>query len=161
MKVCICYESKTGNTKMLADVIQETYQTDLVEDPTQADLVFLGSWTDKGSCSPAIQEAAAKLKDKQVFLFGTCGFGGSASYYEQIFQRTAALLPPGNRIIGHFYCQGKMPASVKARYLAMLQQDPENQRLQMSLENFDKVSSHPDQSDLQHLRDVLRTLSLS
>ena len=160
MKICVLFDSQTGNTKMLADVVEETYRKHLVEDPAQADVVFLGSWTDKGSCSPVMQKAAAQLRDKRVFLFGTCGFGGSDAYYEQIFQRTAALLPSGNQIIGHFYCQGKMPASVKERYLSMLQKDPENQRLQMSLKNFDKALSHPDQADLQHLRDILSGLSL-
>ena len=161
MKVCICYESKTGNTKMLADVICETYSGTLVEDPAQADVVFLGSWTDRGSCAEPVREIAARLHHKRVFLFGTCGFGGSQTYYDQIFQRTAALLPPDNVVIGRFYCQGKMPEVVKKRYLAALRQDPENSQVRAALENFGQALSHPDQADLQHLREALHTLALS
>ena len=84
-----------------------------LEDPAQADVVFLGSWTDRGSCAEPVREIAARLHHKRVFLFGTCGFGGSQTYYDQIFQRTAALLPPDNVVIGRFYCQGKMPEVVK------------------------------------------------
>lgn len=81
MKVCVLCDSRTGNTEQLADVIREVYSGNLVEDTDQADIVFLGSWTDKGSCSDAAREAAASLHGKQVFLFGTCGFGGSDAYY--------------------------------------------------------------------------------
>ena len=107
MKACIQYDSKTGNTKQLADVIRKTFSQNLVDTPEQADVIFLGSWTDKGSCSQAIQAVAENLQNKKLFLFGTCGFGGSQAYYDQIFRRTAALLPASNQIIGHFYCQGK------------------------------------------------------
>ncbi len=161
MKVCVLCDSRTGNTEQLADVIREVYSGNLVEDTDQADIVFLGSWTDKGSCSDAAREVAASLHGKQVFLFGTCGFGGSDAYYEQIFHRTAALLDSSNRIVGRFYCQGKMPVSVKERYQNMLRQDPGNQRMKASLENFDRALSHPDGQDLQRLRDTLAALSLS
>ena len=160
MKACIQYDSKTGNTKQLADVIRKTFSQNLVDTPEQADVIFLGSWTDKGSCSQAIQAVAENLQNKKVFLFGTCGFGGSEAYYDQIFRRTAALLPASNQIIGHFYCQGKMPVSVKERYLKMLQEDPGNSRLQQSLENFEHARTHPDQQYLRQLQDILNALVL-
>lgn len=45
MKICVRYDSLTGNTKMLAEVIEKKYRDSLTEHPEDADVVFLGSWT--------------------------------------------------------------------------------------------------------------------
>ena len=161
MKICVLFDSQTGNTKMLADVIQETYQTDLVEDPTQADLVFLGSWTDKGSFSEKMKEQAEKIRGKKVFIFGTCGFGGSPEYYERLFERAAALLDESNTVIGHYYCQGRMPMAVKDRYVSMLREHPEDKKLEASIQNFEEALTHPDSEDLEKLSEALDELKLS
>ena len=42
-----------------------------------ADVIFVGFWCDKGSCSPVVQHFLQGLAGKRVFLFGTCGFGES------------------------------------------------------------------------------------
>ena len=116
MKICVLYDSVTGNTRMLAEVIEKKYAALLTENPAEADVVFLGSWTDKGSFSEKMKEQAEKIQGKKVFIFGTCGFGGNPEYYERLFERAAALLDESNTVIGHYYCQGKMPMAVKDRY---------------------------------------------
>ena len=160
MKICVVYDSVTGNTKMLADVIQKKYQAVLTDRMEDADVVFLGSWTDKGSLSERMKETAGKLHGKKVFLFGTCGFGGSPEYYEKLYDRAAALLDGSNELIGHYYCQGKMPLSVKERYVSMLQEHPEDRRMQASLQNFEDALTHPDQEDLDRLSEILDRLEL-
>ena len=160
MKICVIYDSVTGNTKMLADRIQEKYRDRLTDRMEEADVIFLSSWTDKGSMSGKIKEQAEKLREKKVFLFGTCGFGGSSEYYEKLFERAAALLDDSNEIIGHYYCQGKMPLSVKERYLSLLREHPEDQRMQASIQNFEDALTHPDERDLDRLSKLLDELRL-
>lgn len=159
MKINICCASQTGNTKMLAALIEDTYQAYLVPTWEEADLVFLGSWTDKGHMADSIQECAKRLKHKKVFLFGTCGFGGS-DYQEQLFQRACAMLDDSCQVVGHFYCQGKMPAAVRDRYVSMLREHPDDRHLQVSIDNFDQALSHPNAQDLKDLKAVLAQLDL-
>ena len=57
MKIAIVFSSNTGNTEYLAQGIKEVVQkNDLVyfgkfQEGIDADLYFVGSWTDKGCCS--------------------------------------------------------------------------------------------------------------
>ena len=51
-------------------------------------------------------------------------------------------------------CQGKMPFSVRKRYEAMLEQNPEDNRAQGMIRNFDSALAHPDEADLGRLRDA-------
>lgn len=88
------------------------------------------------------------LQNKNIAYFGTAGFGGSADYYEQLWQRVAAQLPESNRLLGHFFCQGKMPIGTRERYVHLLTAHPEDAKLRMSVENFDRALSHPDEADL-------------
>lgn len=160
MKVCVLYDSRTGNTRQLAERIRARYMDCLTQTPEQAEVVFLGSWTDKGLPSEPIRQAAAALHGKRVFLFGTCGFGGSQEYYDALFGRAAALLPEDNTVIGRFYCPGQMPPPVRARYVSLLQAHPEDRQLQVNVENFDAVVGHPDAADLAALDKALDALVL-
>lgn len=160
MKIYVICDSKTGNTRMLEEVIRQRYAGNITENPQEADVVFMGSWTDKGNCSEKVSNAVKEIKGKKVFIFGTCGFGGSEDYYEQLFRRAAALLDDSNEIIGHFYCQGKMPMGVRNRYVAMLREHPDDKNMQVSLDNFDRALSHPDKQDLEKLSSVLETLKI-
>ena len=161
MKVCVLYDSVTGNTRMLAEVIEKKYAALLTENPAEADVVFLGSWTDKGSFSEKMKEQAEKIHEKKVFIFGTCGFGGNPEYYERLFERAAALLDESNTVIGHYYCQGKMPMAVKGRYVSMLREHPEDKKLEASIQNFEEALTHPDSEDLEKLSEALDELKLS
>ena len=110
----------------------------------EAEVIYLGFWTDKGRCD---EESAAFLQGltaQRVFLFGTAGFGGSSSYFDQILDRVRGELPPQAEVIGTFMCQGKMPMSVRERYEAM----PESPRRTAMLENFDEALHRPDGQDL-------------
>ena len=159
MKYSIAFSSKTGNTALLAERLREIlppgncdYAGPASSQGAQADFIFFGFWTEKGDCDEAATQFLNTLGGKQVFLFGTVGFGGSESYYSQILSRVSAHLEPSNTLAGTFMCQGKMPAAIRERYEAMLPQEPE--RMRQMLENFDAASSHPDNLDLQRLEEA-------
>lgn len=161
MKYAIVYSSQTGNTALLAEKIksclpaQELIYTGAPDiKAIEADFIFVGFWTDKGSCDETIADFLKNLRDKDIFLFGTAGFGGSSAYFSQILHRVMLNLDSSNQIAGTYMCQGKMPLSVRERYEAMAAIDPD--KAQPMLANFDKALSHPDESDLEYLESAVK-----
>ena len=151
----IVYNSLTGNTKMLADTIKS-----VLPDNDNDDVVFVGFWTDKGNADSKTIEYLKLLRDKKIFLFGTCGFGGSEAYFERILTNVKNNIDSSNEIIGEYMCQGKMPESVRNRYLKMKESDNCPPNIDVLIDNFDMALSHPDEKDLEKLSQiVLQTLT--
>ena len=123
----------------------------LATQASEADVVFVGFWCDKGSCSPAAQHFLQGLVGKRVFLFGTCGFGESDEYFAQILDRVRAYWPADAQYIGGAMCQGKMGMGVKRRYEGMLKKDPENAQARMLIDNWNKAQSHPNEDDVSRI----------
>lgn len=158
MKYAVVFASSTGNTRLLAERIgnllpqeQVIYWGEPAEKAREADILFVGSWTDKGTCCQDIGRFLQSLENKKVFLFGTAGFGGAQAYFDQIAGRIRENLRESNTLLGHFLCQGKMPQSVRTRYAAMEQ----NEKTKAMLQNFDAALSHPDEADLQALEKAI------
>lgn len=155
MKYAIVYSSRTGNTRRLADALHASLPAEdclyfgaPAPEALAADRVYVGFWTDKGSCDETVAAFLQSLPaGKEVYLFGTAGFGGSAVYFDKILDAAAANLPAGVRVAGRYMCQGKMPQAVRTRYEAM----PDSPRRQAMLDNFDAALSHPDADDLDRL----------
>ena len=163
MKVAICYESATGNTAQVAQAIRQACGEETIltfggpADVSQADLVFAGYWVNKGICSPEMEAFFQTLSGKKVALFATAGAAGEP-YFHSLEERARKLLPPDARVLGAFYCQGRMSPGIRAGYLAQLKEDPDNPRLKASLANFDQAQSHPDQTDLDGAGDFARQM---
>lgn len=157
MTYSIVFCSKTGNTQLLAEKIKETLDGECMcfgeptVDAVAADIIFAGSWTDKGTCDERMKEFLAGLENKKVFLFGTAGFGGKEAYFNQILGRVKENLKQSNQVVGTYMCQGKMPMGVRARYEKMSIENPEDKKFDGMIANFDKALSHPDQNDLDAL----------
>ena len=160
MKYSIIYSSKTGNTTLLAENLKETlhkndciYYGEVDEKALDADLVFIGFWTDKGTCDENVSNFLKKMNNKKVFLFGTAGFGKSQSYFEQIISRVKNNINDSNTVVGSYMCQGKMPMSIRSRYESMLDKNPE--KMKELIENFDEALSHPNKEDFTKLNDIV------
>lgn len=164
MTYAIVYESSTGNTEQLA----QTVATALPEEGrlafgrvdevdrgavAQADRVYAGFWTNRGDCGDELAELLATLEDKDVFLFGTAGFGADETYFAGVMARVAVHVPASAQIVGSFMCQGRMPASVRARYERQAEANPaQAARMRQLIENFDEAANHPNDDDLARLR---------
>ena len=158
MSYAIVYSSRTGNTKALADAIRKVLPAEeccYFGTPDAAALaaqrLYIGFWTDKGTCDGDTAAFLAQLTNQEVFLFGTAGFGGSPAYFDQILGRVSALLPSQVKLAGQYMCQGKMPQAVRDRYQVM----EDSPRRTAMLENFDQALSHPDEEDLARLKAAL------
>ena len=159
MSYAIVFSSKTGNTALLAQTLQEQLpQADCCyfgapdAAALAADTLYVGLWTEKGKAEADKLDFLQQLHGKRVFLFGTAGFGGSAPYFEKILAATRKALDGSNTVIGTYMCQGKMPPSVRARYEAMRTLPAPPANLDAMIENFDRARSHPDADDLDRLR---------
>ena len=93
-------------------------------------------------------------KDK-IFLFGTAGFGGSDAYFEKILGQVKQSIDASNTVIGEYMCQGKMPQSVRERYVKMKENPEHPANLDLLIQNFDRALSHPDSEDLERLKKSL------
>lgn len=151
----VVYNSLTGNTKMLADTIKN-----VLSNNNNDDIVFVGFWTDKGNADSKTIEYLKLLRNKKIFLFGTCGFGGSEAYFDRILTNVKSNVDSSNEIIGEYMCQGKMPSSVRERYLKMKESNNCPPNIDVLIDNFDRALSHPDEKDLEKLsQKVLQTLT--
>ena len=162
MSYAIVYASRTGNTRLLAETIQAALPAEEclycgAPDPKalEAQRIYVGFWTDKGTCSQEVADFLEQVTDQQIFLFGTAGFGGAPAYFDQILDRVQAHLGERGTLVGRYMCQGKMPQAVRARYEAM----EESPRRTAMLENFDQALSHPNQADRDALTAAVREIA--
>lgn len=158
MKIAIVFDSNTGNTKKIATCIKDTcINEDIVyfgspKNIESVDLIFIGTWIDKGTCSKKIQDFINSLSNQKIAFFATAGFGQSTKYFESLAKRFDNLVSSSNQIIGHFFCQGKMPLTVRSRYVEMIKEHPDDKQLQVNIDNFDAALSHPDEDDLANTK---------
>ena len=158
MEVMVIYSSHTGNTKKVASSIFAAIPGDSKDmqsideyNGKDAETYFIGFWTDKGTCDMRVVDLLSELEGKNVALFGTCGMGANEEYYKSIEQKVKVWLPEDCRYLGAYMCQGKMPLSVRERYVKMKEQPDHMPNIDAMIENFDKALSHPDADDLVKL----------
>lgn len=160
-KYAILFSSRTGNTKILADAIRAALpeedcaffgEVGSVAEIPEVKTVYLGFWTDKGNADEAALNALKNLRNKNVFLFGTAGFGVEDAYFQRVLNNVKASMDESNTLAGEFMCQGKMQQAVRDRYVKMKEQPDAAPNLDQMIDNFDRALSHPDEADLEHLR---------
>ena len=158
MTYSIVFSSRTGNTEQLARAIRSVlpagdclYFGGPDAAALAADRLYIGFWTEKGSCDEAMAAFLAGVQNKEVFLFGTAGFGSQPAYFQAVLKRVQANLGANNTLVGSFMCQGRMPKAVRRRYETMLAAPDHAPNLEAMIENFDRALSHPDAADLSAL----------
>ena len=153
----IIFNSVTGNTRKLAETIREALPQEdcdqfgaLEGEVPTSQRLYIGFWTDKGRCNQEITDLLKTLKGKEVFLFGTAGFGGSQEYFDKILSSVQKCLGASNTVIGTYMCQGKMPMQVRQKYEMMENSGMEEAKVKAMLRNFDEALLHPDAEDLKN-----------
>ena len=153
MKYSIYYESKTGNTKLLAEKAYEILKKDIVNFEEykgnyidyNEDIIIVGFWTDKGGATDNIKELLSKIENKKIILFGTAGFMSDKEYYEKIINNVKEDINESCEVIDYFMCQGKMGIGIRKRYEKSLETNPDDENIKVMIKNFDNALSHPDE----------------
>ncbi len=166
MKYQVVYMSNTGNTEMIAKKIFADLpgqDKDIVRyEPNasipEADVYFVGFWIHKGTCSMNLLEFISELHEKKIALFGTCGMGADLNYYKRLAEDVEAWIADDSECLGTFFCQGKMPMSVRNRYEEMLGQG-NDKMIRKMIQNFDSALTHPDNNDLQHATEFVQRVT--
>lgn len=116
MTYAIVYSSRTGNTERLAQAIRQALPPEEClyfgpPDPQAraAERIYVGFWTDKGDCDAQTRAFLSELRGKEIFLFGTAGFGGASVYFRRILTRVAQGLEASNRVIGPLCARARCP----------------------------------------------------
>ena len=161
-RYAIIFSSRTGNTRKLADTIRGAlpdarcaYFGEAKSADPDAEMIYVGFWTDKGTADQACLGLLGRLRNKKIFLFGTAGFGGSEAYYQKILANVRTAIDASNTVVGEYMCQGRMPQAVRDRYVKMKEMPDAKPNLDALIENFDQALSHPDQEDLEGLRRMI------
>ena len=158
MKYQIIYDSKTGNTKKLAEHIYEYLKGNEREIKTvaefdateEADVYFVGFYTNRNSCSLETADVLEMLDGKKIALFGTCGMGNTQEYYEKIRKNIDVWMPEDYEDCGFFMCQGRMKDKIKERISIMSQKMTDDARCEL-WQMYDDGLTHPDEEDLVKL----------
>lgn len=164
MKYAIVTSSLTGNTRAVGQAIAEALGDDVIfcgkpdAAALEADVIFAGFWTDKGSCSKELADFLAGCGGRKIALFGTAGFGGDPAYFETLLNSVRNQLPQDAEYLGGWMCQGRMPASVRTRYAAAVESNPADEHMKSMLENFDRALAHPDESDFAAAQAFARSI---
>ena len=112
-KIAIIYKSLTGNTRQVAEAIRDALGGEEIvyfgepKPDIVADLYFVGSWTDKGSCDGTVGEYLKQLEGKKLAVFGTAGYGGSREYYQKLACRVTECVPDTSEGSEAFTARGK------------------------------------------------------
>ena len=75
---------------------------------------------------------------------------------QQVLGKVKESVDESNTVMGEFMCQGKMPQSVRDRYVKMKEKPDHAPNLDELIQNFDRALSHPDNEDLDRLEEIIR-----
>ena len=159
MRYAVVYQSKSGNTGMLAQAIYEALDgtdkvlLDIDEDTTvpEADIYFLGFGIHNQNCGMDVSDYMNKLKGIRYALFITCGFFPTKRYKNSLLQKLNVRMPENSECIDVFLCQGKVE---KQRREIMYGKTPHREKELRKI--FESGRMHPDANDLSNCRDFAR-----
>ena len=161
MKSLVVYSSQTENTKKLADTIHETLPGDKeicfvgdAPEPGEYDFVAVGFWLMGGKPDPKAVAYLETLEDDQVvFLFATHGAAKGSGHAAQGMQLARDIVL-GASVVGSYSCQGEVNPKVLAKVKAKPQP-------QVWLADTDTAVGHPDENDLDELKEIIAALPLN
>lgn len=163
-KWLIAYSSATGNTKRVAQAMQEGLaQVALCAVHEAAplaayDAVAVGFWVRRGGPN---EEAAAylrRIEGKPVVLFQTLGAEENGEHAMTSLARAAALLGPNCEVVGTFSCRGRIHPALLAKREALPPDDPHHPNVR-NRARWAAAAPHPDAADLKRAQQFMHTMA--
>ena len=135
----ICLDRITSSFRPALDYLGISFETDIPRDLPQISL-------DQTKIRQALFNLLRNAQESIQHTHGRILF--SANHIKQ-------SVDPSNTVVGEYMCQGKMPQSVRDRYMKMKAQPEHPANIDALIENFDRALSHPDEDDLERLRKII------
>lgn len=153
MKYAVVYQSKSGNTRLIAEQIYNTLDTadkeivdiDVTDEIPEADIYLVGFGIHSYSCSMDIADVFEQIEGKKYALFVTCGYMPTEQYKEKLKKNLDVWLPDVGECMGMFLCQGNVEDD---RRKIMISQMPSREKEIKQM--FQMGSTHPDEEDLEN-----------
>ena len=164
MKYAVIYQSKSGNTRLLAERIYQTIDSkdkvifDLEQESElpSADVYFIGFGIHNHSCSIELMDLFEKLEGVRYALFITCGYTPTEQYKKTLKKNLAVWLPEDGQLLDMVICQGKVEEEQK-KIMYRQMPDVEEKMRQM----FQSGETHPDMEDLKSVEDFANNVQSS
>lgn len=165
MNYQVVYESRSGNTKTVAEAVMGVLpesSTELVDinagSPSRdADVYCIGYGVHSRICSLKLLEFIELLTDKRILLFATCGMEPTEEYRKLLERNIQPFLPDNCDYRGMFLCQGTIPEEG----ITMLRSHMKRTKGEDTLHQLDELiacaQTHPDRSDLDAVRQFVKT----
>lgn len=157
MKVLITYASITGNTKKLAEGIykgleikdKEILELKSVKSFDSYDLIILGYWAYRGTCSKDVLRIIKDINNKNLFLFATLAFYPDSQHAYNVLNSVTELLEnQGNNVLSRYICTGGLdPKRVQDKI-----DNPEKYKHPITMEKkirYDVLKKHPTELDIE------------
>ena len=150
----VIYSSCTGNTRYLAERLASCLALPLFAvknagDAAQGVPLVLGAWTRQGGPDGRMARFMSGLKDRDVFFFCTMASYADSPHAARCLAKAQALLADGgNRLLGHFFCQGRLSPAMLA-----------HSRHPMTPERAARLKAaagHPNEADADALTEAVR-----
>lgn len=163
MKYQIVYESRSGNTELVAQAIAACLpkeQTELinldVQMPTRdADVYCVGFGVRYSTCPMRVLEFLELLNRKTILLFATCGMPPTERYHDILERSIEPFLPDSCDYRGLFLCQG----SIGKDGFTALNYRFENNIDEETLLHFEEFClgtyEHPTECDLENAQEFV------
>lgn len=158
MKTVVVYQSKSGNTRLMAEEIYEylgDMDKDIIDidtdnDIPEADLYFVGFGVHNNNCSMDIVDLFERMEEGKYALFMSSGFLPTDKYKDKVLSNIEVWLPEQCELVDSFMCQGKMERHVLDIMVGKMPH-AEEQLKQMYAEG----SVHPNNDDMENLQEFV------
>ena len=162
MKYAVVFQSRTGNTRLLAQFIYRDIRAgdksicDLDEGHgvPEADIYLVCFGIRDNSCGAEIIDCLERMEDTKIALFATCGYSPTEAYKAKLERSLTVWLPESAEYLGFFLCQGRVPAEQRERMLAA---SPNWAEAMAPM--FEEGENHPNPDDLRAAALFLRRIT--
>lgn len=155
MKSLVVYSTRTGNTQKLARAVfeilpepKDLFPVEKAPPPEAYDFIAVGFWVNQGTADDKVRQYMARIKGKQVGVFGTSGAFPDSAHVKACMDSVSQLLD-GNEVMGGFVCQGSIAPAVVRK---MDQFAPDDEPAPNRPDRIEEARRHPDDKDLQNVR---------
>lgn len=155
MKYAVIYQSKSGNTKRLAETIYQAIDSkdkvlcDLNQKSylPKAEIYFVGFGIHNQSCSVEIMDLLETLEGKRYALFMSCGLKPTEKYKETLKKKLEVWFPEDGELLDMIVCQGRVEDEQKERMYSQMPSYVDEMKIM-----FEEGDNHPDNNDLRTAR---------